>query len=59
MQRTLLYSLVLCALFGVDIVANRATVTRDVAGALVAAGRSTTDAIDGTVDFMVGRARYP
>ncbi len=55
MQRTMLYLLVLCALLGVDVVANNGSVTRDVVRALAEAGRSTTHAVDATVGFMIGR----
>ena len=55
MQRTMLYLLVLCALLGVDVVANNGSVTRDIAWALTEAGRSTTHAVDATVGFMIGR----
>ena len=55
MQRTVLYSLVLCVLLGIDIVANNGSVTRDIVRAMTEAGKSTTGAVNATVAFMVGR----
>lgn len=55
MQRTVLYSLVLCVLLSIDIAANNGSVTREIVRALVGVGESTTQAVDATAAFMVGR----
>lgn len=55
MQRAVLYSLVLCVLLSVDIAANNGLVTREIIRAVVGVGESTTEAVDATAAFMVGR----
>jgi hypothetical protein len=55
MNRTLLYSVLLVALFGIDATLNHGSMTREVTSALIHAGRTTQSVVVTTTDFMVGK----
>jgi hypothetical protein len=55
MNRVLLYSVILLALFGVDATVNDGSLRRDLTSAVVGAGRTTHSMMVATASFMTGR----
>jgi hypothetical protein len=55
MNRVMLYSVILLALYGADAVLNHGSVTRDLTAVLISAGKTTQSAMVATADFMTGK----
>jgi hypothetical protein len=55
MNRTLLYSVILVALFGIDAALNSGSMRRDLTSALVHVGKTTHSVVAATTEFMVGK----
>ena len=55
MNRFLLYSVILLALYGADAIFNHGSVTGDLTSILINAGKTTQSAMEATAGYMTGK----